>query len=152
MTIYVQPTSQYNVTVQDLWEKLVPRLDLGRYSVGFLDSCQEVIELITERLWFRKSDLLINEYQYEVVAGTSSINLPPEFLALQYFPYLQDPSNNEVIILSNIHESRTHDYLGEDRTKYYELLGTELRLFPPCDKTYNFTVSLKGIMCATVGN
>lgn len=136
MTLYVQPSSQYNVTVQDVWEKLVPRLDLGRYSVGFLDSCQEIIELVTERLWFRKSDLLITEYQYSIDAGVDSIDLPPEFLAINYYPYLQDPTTNETIVLSNIHESRTHDYLGQDRTKYYELLGTQIKLYPPSNKAY----------------
>lgn len=142
MTIYLQATNQYSATVQELWEKLVPRLDLTRQSVGFLESCQEVIDLICERLWFRKSDLLINEYGYDLSAGDDFVDLPPEFLAMQYYPYLKDGSSDEVIILSNIHESRTHDYIGEDRTKYYELLGNKINLYPAINKDYTLFVKV----------
>lgn len=140
MTIYLDESSIYTTTVQSLWEKLVPRLDLGRYSVSFLDSCQEIIELISDHLWFRKSDLLITEYTYLLPQGSSVINLPPEFMALQYYPYLHDIQTTETIILSNIHESRTHDYLGQDRTKYYELMSTGLNIYPPTNKEYEFFV------------
>lgn len=139
MTIYAQPTTNTG-TPQSLWEKLVPRLDLGRYSVNFLDSCQEVIELITERLWFRKSDLLIQEFVYTIPQGTSTVQMPSEFLAMQYYPYLQNTDTNEVIILSNIHESRVHDYLGQDRTKYYELLNTNINIYPPTNREYDFKI------------
>lgn len=140
MTIYLDQTNQYTTTVQTLWEKLVPRLDLVRQSVGFLESCQEVIDLISERLWFRKSDLLIDEYQYALNAGDDFVDLPPEFLAMQYYPYLEDATSGEVLILSNIHESRVRDYLNEDRTKYYELLGNRLKLYPPINKDYNLYI------------
>lgn len=142
MTIYAQPVNQYAGSVQDLWEKLIPRLNLGQYSVGFLDSCQEVMELVTERLWFRKSDLLIAEYSYTLPQGSSTVALPPEFLAMQYYPYLQNTDTDEVVILSNIHESRKLDYLGEDRTRYYELANTNINIFPPTDREYTLMVKV----------
>lgn len=137
MSIYANAgASQYNYPVETLWEKLIPRLDLTRNSVNFVDSCQEVIELITERLWFRKSNILRQDVSFTVTQSENELILPSEFLAIAAEPFIID-SNNKARLLTNIHETRRYDYIGQESTpRYYYFNLDTVTLYPASDNTY----------------
>lgn len=131
MTIYSPVgANQFNYSVQTLWEKLVPRLDLSRQSVSFMDSCQEVIEIITERLWFRRSDMLREDVSYSLSISDNEAFLPAEFLAIAAEPFVLDV-NNHVTLLTNLHESKRYDYINETGApKFYTLYNTTVTIYP----------------------
>lgn len=137
MSIYANAgASPYNYPVEILWERLIPRLDLVRNSVNFVDSCQEVIELITERLWFRKSDILRQDITFTVTQSEDELILPAEFLAIAAEPFLID-SNNKARLLTNIHETRRYDYLGQEaQPRFYYFNLSTVTIFPAANKTY----------------
>ena len=76
----------YESTLLTEWEKVLPRLDLQQNSVDFLTSCQEVINIITNYLWFRKSDLLRKRLTATLEVGSNTVYLPEEFIAIETEP------------------------------------------------------------------
>jgi hypothetical protein len=137
MTIFATPTIQSNNnTLLELWESVLPRLDLARNSVDFLTSCQEVINIIVDQLWVRNSDFLKTTVDFTIDGTTTAVSLPPDYLGMDYFPYLIDVDNN-VMLMANINKNDKYNYIGiTDKPKYFDLSGFTLTVYPTPDTTY----------------
>lgn len=125
----------YETTVQEEWEKVLPRLDLQQNSVDFLTCCQEVINVITNYLWFRKSDLLRKRVTATLEVGSNTIYMPEEFIAIETEPVAviqYNPAKHKKLVNypENKRGSRVEDIENADELAYFELVDTAVTFYP----------------------
>lgn len=125
----------YESTVREEWEKNLPRLDLQQNSVDFLTCCQEVINIITNYLWFRKSDLLRKRITATLEVGSNTIYLPEEFIAIETEPVAiiqYTPAKHKKLanLPMNVRGSRIEDLENESELEFFELVDTAVTFYP----------------------
>ena len=124
----------YENTVLAMWEKLLPRLDLQQNSVDFLTSCSSVVNIITNYLWLRKSDLLRETVSTQIFAESNQITLPDGFLALDIEPTLEVISTGVRTRLTNLPEERRYsditDVANANTPQYFDLVGKQINVYP----------------------
>lgn len=137
----------YESTLLTEWEKVLPRLDLQQNSVDFLTCCQEVINVITNYLWFRKSDLLRKRLTATLEVGSNTVYLPEEFIAIETEPVAAiqyDPVKYKK--LANLPESkratRIEDPENSAELEYFELVDTLISFFPYPDVAADITIDI----------
>lgn len=132
----------YNNTVLAMWEKLLPRLDLQQNSVDFLTSCSSVIDIITNYLWLRKSDLLRSTYTVNVYTGNNSFCLPDGFIAVETEPVITVTSTSQKVKLVNLPEEKRHTFTETGIPEFYELIGNQIYLYPSVSEDITCSVDL----------
>lgn len=137
----------YESTLLTEWEKVLPRLDLQQNSVDFLTSCQEVINIITNYLWFRKSDLLRKRLTATLEVGSNTVYLPEEFIAIETEPVAAikyEPTKYKKLanLPENKRATRIEDSNETAELEYFELVDTAVTFFPYPDVEADITIDI----------
>ena len=137
----------YESTVLTEWEKVLPRLDLQQNSVDFLTCCQEVINVITNYLWFRKSDLLRKRMTATLEVGSNTIYLPEEFIAIETEPVAviqYNPAKHKKLtnLPENQRGSRIEDIANASELQYFDLVDTAITFYPYPDTISDITIDI----------
>lgn len=136
------------MTVTELLQQVMPRLASkpadATSMLTFVDAAQAVSDMITRRLWKRRSDLLKTAWtsaNLDADTDVCSVSLPSGFLGFVEHPYISGYSD----YLLPLPENSRQIYTDKGHPVYYEITGTTLTLYPPPI----IDVVLKGIYFAS---
>lgn len=122
------------MTVSELLERVMPGIETRTSVMPFMQSVQNVIELIVLRLWKLESDLLKEDWTEDVESGEPVVSLPDKFLGFipRSFPWLE----GLIIPLFPLPPGFKQRFTEAGTPKYFELRGPKITLYPTPDDDY----------------
>jgi len=125
------------MTVEALFELLIPRLAAARPNVAFIDAVQGAVDVVTDHLWRGNSDLLLTEYDEAIGQGFQAVTFDDTFLGMSPEPpSLLDTDGNFVRHLFPLPQGQKHKYSSPATPEYYQLRGNTLMIYPEPDASY----------------
>lgn len=121
------------MTVTDLLKRVAHRLSFDPPKQDLLTTVQVVINAIDDRLSLLNSNLLRQQYEDAITAGTDTVALPSRLLKIPYHPSIVDSEGRKTQLLT-LPEGKRYEFNQQGRPKYYEVVGQEVVLYPTPDE------------------
>lgn len=134
------------MTAGELLDIILPRLSSGKaQNLAFIDAVQTTAEIITRRLWLKRSDLLKQDFEKALAEDSASVTLDADFLGMaeNSQPWL-DYGEGRKQVLAPLPSGMKHTFSDSGLPLYYQLRGFTLSVFP----TASEASALKGEMYA----
>jgi hypothetical protein len=129
-------------TVQDIINSLLPKL-AGKPDAAteLYEQLNDIIEVISRRLWFHRSDLLKTSKTVNVTNVNTDFTFDDRFLGFRGLPYeLNATGVQQVHQLSPLPEDDEWKYQVPGVPLFYQLIGSNVTLFPAPSAAYTYVV------------
>jgi hypothetical protein len=121
-------------TVHDILIPVIKRLNANGVQSGLvMQSLNDTVDLLFEKLWFRDSDLATVKLDLRLPANRALVQLPDDFRGLKGRPFLEGegcrlmPATEDVIIAAAA---------SPGKPSHYHLAGEEIEVFPTPTEEY----------------
>ena len=95
--------------------------------VNIYPAINRAIRLVSKRLFYNKSNLVLGSLSVSILADASTGTLPDDFWGLLDKPY----ENGETYLLEPVPNQLTElQYTDDSKPKYYKIIDTTLEIFP----------------------
>ena len=131
-----------STTVQDVINSLLPKLAAKPSAASELyEQINDIIEVISRRLWFHRSDLLKTSVTVSVDSVNTGFVLGNTFLGFRGLPYeVNTTGAYQVHQLSPLPEDAEWKYQLAGVPLFYQLIGNNVTLFPAPSTPYSYVV------------
>jgi hypothetical protein len=136
------PVASTGTTVQDVINSLLPKLaSRPEAATELYEQLNDIIEVISRRLWFHRSDLLKATTAVVVNPVNTGFIFDNRFLGFRGLPYESNPSgSHQVRQLSPLSEDDEWRYQQPGTPRFYQLIGNSVALFPAPATEFTFIV------------
>lgn len=113
------------MTAQELFDTLLPRLaSAAPPSDTFIGALNNAIDVISRRLMYRRSQLLIKNATDDIAVGDEAVALPPDYCGFDGRPKV---GNTDLTMLP---PGMRNTFDSPGSPQYYDLIGGRLNIYP----------------------